>query len=336
MLDLLKRLCETDGASGNEERIRDIIISEIDGFCDWRIDNLGNIIAFKKGKKTPQSKLLIDAHMDEVGVIISAVTNDGFLRFKTVGGMNISALMFRNVLINGCLHGVISGKPVHLLEKGEKEKLPKEDSLYIDIGTSSKEEALRLVSLGDFGVLESEWNISGDNILSKALDDRIGCAILVWLLKQDAEYDFYASFSVQEELGLRGAKTATFQVMPDSAIILEGTTALDISDTPSDQKVCSLGEGAAISFMDNSTLYYRPYFDEALKSGIKCQVKAKVSGGNNSGAIHLTGKGVKTIAISVPCRYIHSSCSVANTDDIKNAKSLCEYMMDKILSGEAK
>ena len=109
MLDLLKRLCETDGASGNEERIRDIIISEIDGFCDWRIDNLGNIIAFKKGKKKPQSKLLIDAHMDEVGVIISAVTNDGFLRFKTVGGMNISALMFRNVLINGCLLGVFSG-----------------------------------------------------------------------------------------------------------------------------------------------------------------------------------------------------------------------------------
>ena len=336
MLDLLKRLCETDGTSGNEERIRDIIISEINGFCEWKTDNLGNIIAFKKGKKAPKEKLLIDAHMDEVGIIISAVTGDGFLKFKTIGGINVSALMFRNVLINGSLHGVISGKPVHLLQKSEREKLPKEDSLYIDIGASSREEALKLVSLGDFGVLESEWTVSGDNILSKALDDRVGCAILVSLLKQEAEFDFYASFSVQEELGLRGAKTAAFQVMPDSAIILEGTTALDIADTPDTEKVCSLGEGAAISFMDNSTLYYRPYFDEALKSGVKCQVKAKVSGGNNSGAIHLTGKGVKTITISVPCRYIHSAFSVCNKDDIYSAKELCEYMMNKILSGEAK
>ncbi len=335
MLDLLKRLCETDGTSGDEGRIRDIIISEIDGFCEWKTDNLGNIIAFKKGERTPLKKLLIDAHMDEVGLIISSVTEDGFLKFKTVGGIDTAALLFRNVLINGKTNGVISGKPVHLLSKKEKEKLPEKESLYIDIGASSKEEALEKISLGDFAVIKSEFVMQGENIISKALDDRIGCAILVTLLKQKTEYDFYASFSVQEEIGLRGAKTAAFQVMPDSAIILEGTTAADIADVPKEKRVCILGKGAAVSFMDNSTLYYRPYYDIALKSGVLCQPKAFVSGGNNSGAIHLSGNGVKTITLSVPCRYIHSSSSVANTEDIKNAKALCEYMMDKILSGEA-
>ncbi len=335
MIDLLKRLCKTDGTSGDEGRIRDIILSEIDGFCEWKIDPLGNIIAFKKGKKTPEKKLLIDAHMDEVGLIISSVTEDGFLKFKTVGGIDTAALLFRNVSINEKINGVISGKPVHLLGKSEKEKLPEKDSLYIDIGASSKEEALSLVRLGDFAVIKSDFILQGDKVISKALDDRIGCAILVSLLRSEAEYDFYASFSVQEEIGLRGAKTAAFYVAPDSAIILEGTTAADIADVPEEKKVCVLGNGAAVSFMDNTTLYHRPYFDIALKSGIKCQAKASVSGGNNSGAIHLTGKGVKTITISVPCRYIHSSSSVADINDIESAKELCKYMYNKILSGEA-
>lgn len=334
MTELLKKLCSLYGTSGDEGAVRAFIISEIDGFCEWKIDNLGNIIAFKKGEITPSKKLLIDAHMDEVGLIISAITSDGFLKFKTVGGIDTAALLFRNVKINGNINGVINGKPVHLLDKKEREKLPKNDSLYIDIGASSKEEALSLVRLGDRAVLESEFTLSDKKVISRALDDRIGCAILISLLKQPTKYDFYASFSVQEEIGLRGAKAAAFAVSPDAAIILEGTTAADIADVPEEKRVCALGEGAAVSFMDNATLYYRPYFEAALKSGIKCQVKAAVSGGNNSGAIHLSRKGVKTITISVPCRYIHSASSIADLGDMAAAKELCEYMIKGILSGE--
>lgn len=334
MTELLKQLCLLDGTSGDEGAVRDFIISQIDGFCEWKTDALGNIIAFKKGEKTPLKKLLIDAHMDEVGLIISSVTENGFLKFKTVGGIDTAALMFKNVKINGKINGVISGKPVHLLDKKEKTKLPDKESLYIDIGAASKEEALALVSLGDRAVMESDFLLSGEKVISKALDDRIGCAVLISLLKQNAKYDFYGSFSVQEEIGLRGAKTAAFAVSPDAAIILEGTTAADIAEVPSDKKVCVLGQGAAVSFMDNATLYYRPYFDAAINSGVKCQVKASVSGGNNSGAIHLSGNGVKTITISVPCRYIHSSSSVADIRDIASAKELCEYMYNGILSGE--
>lgn len=334
MFELLKRFCNTDAVSGQENAVRDIIISEIDGCCDWRVDNLGNIIAFKKGKKASAKKLMIDAHMDEVGLIITSITNEGFLKFKTVGGIDTAALMFRNVTINGKINGAISGKPIHLTSVDESKKLPSADSLYIDIGATTKEEAESFVKLGDRAVLNGEYFDNGDKIISKAIDDRIGCAILVNLLQNDSEYDFYASFSVQEEVGLRGAKTATFAINPDSAIVLEATTAADIASVPPQNQVCVLGYGPAVSFMDGATVYDRDYYNEALQSGIICQPKAAVAGGNNSGAVHLSREGVRTIALSVPCRYIHSSSSVAEKQDIENLTELTKYMLKGICSGK--
>ena len=336
MTDLIKTLCSLDATSGDEKAVRDFITTQIDGFCDWRIDNLGNIIAFKKGEKKPLKKVMLDAHTDEVGLIITSITDKGYLKFKTVGGIDVAALMLRKVKINGEIFGVISGKPIHLLSGDETKKLPKADSLYIDIGVSSKEEAEKLIMPGDRAVICGDAVISGDKILSKALDDRVGCAILITLLRNYNEYDFYASFSVQEEVGLRGAKTATFAIDPECALILEGTTAADIADVPEEKTVCQLGNGPAVSFMDNATVYDREFYNAALSSGIKCQPKRAVAGGNNSGAVHLSKEGVRTLAISVPCRYIHTASSVADINDCENALKLAEYMLNGICSGEIK
>lgn len=333
MMNLLNELCLLDGISGDEAVVRDFVISQIKDFCEYKVDNLGNIIAFKKGKNTPEKKVLIDAHLDEVGLIVTHVESNGFLRFKTVGGIDVSALMFRRVLINGKTQGVIGGKPIHLCSGDERKKLPSADNLYIDIGASTESEAKQLVSVGDSAVMCSDFNVVGDKILSKALDDRVGCAVLIDLLKNEAEYDFYASFSTQEEVGLRGAAVAAFSVGPDAAIVIDGTTAADIADVPDSKKVCRQGEGAVVSFMDGATSYDREYYKAALSSGIKAQSKCAVAGGNNAGTIHLSRGGVRTVAISVPCRYIHTSASVADVNDIVAVRDLAKYMINQIAGG---
>lgn len=334
MLELLKSLTCLDGTSGDEDAVRDFIITKIDGNCEWKIDPLGNILAFKKGKKRAVRRLLIDAHTDEVGLIITSVTADGFLKFKTVGGIDTAVLLSRQVRIGGSINGVIGSKPIHLTSGDEGKKLPKADSLYIDIGAQSREEALEYVSVGDRAVMCGEYHESGELICSKALDDRIGCAILIKLLCEESEYDFSASFSVQEEIGLRGARTAAYTIDPEAAIMLEATTAADISGVPDERSVCRLGSGAAVSFMDNATVYDRKFYNAALNSGIKCQPKCAVAGGNNSGVVHLSRSGVRSLAISVPCRYIHSATCVCNQNDIENSYQLAKFMLCSICSGE--
>ncbi|MBQ7726516.1 MAG: M42 family metallopeptidase, partial [Clostridia bacterium] len=320
MLETLKTLCELDGVSGSEHAVRQFILSRIEGFCeDITVDPLGNIIALKKGENRPQKRVMLDAHMDEVGLIVTAVTEEGFLKFTTVGGINPEILLFRRVRF-GNVPGAISGKPIHLLNEDERKKLPPSESLYIDIGASSREEALKLVRPGDTGVLIGDFVRMGDALRAKALDDRVGCAILISLLQSDVPYDFYAVFSVQEEIGLRGAKAATFTVDPDAAIVLEATTAADLAGTEPERRVCTLGKGPAVSFMDRSTVYDRVFYKAALSSGIPCQPKAAVAGGNNAGAVHLSRGGVRTLAISVPCRYIHSPSCVCREEDIGNAE----------------
>lgn len=333
MTELLKQLCMLDGTSGDEYAVRDFVVSQIQDYCECSIDNLGNIIAFKKGKNTPKKKVLVDAHLDEVGLIITHIENDGFLRFKTVGGIDTAALMFRRVLIGGKTLGVIGGKPVHLCEGDERKKLPDADSLYIDIGVTSADEAKKLVSVGDCAVMCSDFTVTGDKVLTKALDDRVGCLVLIDLLKQDAEYDFYASFSVQEEVGLRGAGVAAFTVAPDSAIVIDGTTAADVAGVAAAKQVCQQGKGAVVSFMDGATSYDREYYNAALNSGIPAQSKTAVAGGNNAGAIHLSRGGVRTVALSVPCRYIHTAGSVCDMRDVIAVRDLTRYMINQIASG---
>lgn len=333
MFDVLKDLCTLCGTSGNEEKIREYILSAIKGFAEANVDASGNIIAFKKGKKTPEKKIMVDAHMDEVGIIVSSVTPDGFLKFATVGGIKTSTLLCRKVLFENGVTGVICLKPIHLVSNEEAKKIPSEESLYIDIGAENMKAAQEKIGIGTYGVLEGDFVAQGDCIKSKALDDRIGCAVLIDMLKSESEYDYYATFTVCEEIGTVGAATAAYTVSPDFSIVLEATTANDISGVSSDKEVCNLSGGAAISFMDRGTVYDKKMFDTAIKSGIPCQIKRAVAGGNNAAKIHLSKSGVRTLAISVPCRYIHTPASVVNVGDIKAARDLAVYMINEIGGG---
>lgn len=337
MLDLLKKLCVLDAPSGSENKVREFILNEIKDYAECSVDNMGNIIAFKKGAKTPEKKIMIDAHMDEVGFIITSVDDNGFLRFTTLGGINPQVIAGRRVrFVKDDTVGVVGVKPVHLCTAEEKGKALKLTDLYIDIGAKDKEQALNVVELGDSATFEGGIESFGDSKLcGKAIDDRAGCAILIDMIKSDLPYDMYFTFTVQEELGLRGAKTAAFSVAPDYAIVVEATTAADISGVDESERVCVLGQGAAVSFMDRSTVYNKDLFDLCLKTGkendIKVQVKSAVSGGNNSGEIHRSRAGVKTIAISVPCRYLHSASCVIAEEDFYSVSKLVRVMAERML-----
>ncbi len=339
MLDyeLLKKLCTADGISGNEDEVRNIIISEITPFADSvTVDNSGNVIVFKKGKKTPDKKLLISAHMDEVGFIVTYINPDGTLKFETVGGINDSAVFAKSLKIGKSkLRGVVSSKPVHLLKADEKKKCPSVGSLCVDIGAKDKEEAEKYVSPGDMMTFDSPYENKNGRVISKAIDDRFGCLVLIEMIKSELEYDMYFSFTVQEEIGLRGARTAAFSISPDCAIVVEATTASDVPFAENEKRVCLVGSGAVISFMDRATIYDKEYYklamDCAEKLGVKAQTKTMIAGGNDAGAIHSSRGGVRTLAVSVPCRYIHSSDSLAVAEDMEAVYAVVRATAKRIL-----
>ena len=237
---LLEKLCQLSGVSGNEKEVREFICNEIDGSCEYQIDPLGNIIAFKKGKKVPDKKLMIAAHMDEVGLIVTSIKADGTLKISPVGGVDAGVVIGRQVLVGDeKLVGVIGAKAVHNLSAEEKKTASKFSKLYVDIGASNKEEAEKHVSMGDIITFKSEFiEFGNDKIKGKAIDDRAGCAIMIELIKGELEYDTTFVFTVQEEIGTRGAKVATYTVKPDFAIVLETTTAADIPVASEEKRVC--------------------------------------------------------------------------------------------------
>lgn len=333
MKELLKELCLINGISGDESAVRDYIITQIKDYCNYTIDNLGNLICFCKGKKSAEKKVMICAHMDEVGFIVTYINDDGTLAFSEVGGIDMSVIIGRQVKIGG-ISGVIGSTAVHNLSKEERENPPKIDSLYIDIGADSKEDAEKYVHLGDSVCFDSEFLEMGRCIKSKAIDDRAGCAMMIKLIQEQPEYDTYFVFNTQEEIGLRGSRVSAFAVQPDFAIVLESTTAGDIDGVSGAKKVCELGKGAVVGFMDRSTVYdkqlYKLAFSTAEEYRLPCQTKTMIAGGNDSGAIHLTGRGVRTIAVSVPCRYLHSPSCVIDSADLDNTLALVRKLAKKV------
>ncbi len=286
---MLKDLCTINSASGDESAVREYIIEKIEGKCEYTVDPLGSVIAFKKGKKTPSKKVMLCAHTDEVGFIITDITDDGYLKCQPVGGIDSKVVADRVVKING-INGVIGLKPIHQLNDDEKTKSPKFKSLIIDIGAKSKEDAQKYVHLGDYAYFEGDYYEFGDGyIKSKALDDRIGCMLLIELINSDLEYDTYFCFNVQEEVGLRGSKCTSYVIQPDISVIFEATTAGDLCGVTGGDRVCALGNGPVVSFMDGRTIYdkdlYNLAFDTALENNIKIQTKTAIAGGNDSGAI---------------------------------------------------
>ena len=331
---MLKKLCLLNGASGDEGAVRDYIISEIKDFCEYEIDALGSIIALKKGKRTPSKKVMVCAHMDEVGFIITYITEDGYLKFSPVGGIDPRVVIDRVVEVNG-IKGVIGSKAVHLLSAEEKKTAPDFSKLYIDIGATSREEAEKHVSLGDFAYFVSDYISFGTGFVkAKALDDRIGCMLMIELIKSDLEYDTYFCFNVQEEVGLRGAACSSYKVQSDVSVILEATTAADLCGVSGGERCCVLGNGPVVSFMDKRTVYDKALFDLAFQTakenGIKLQTKTAVAGGNDAGAVQVSGKGSKVIAVSLPCRYIHSAVSTVNLNDIEETRKLLKVLLPKL------
>ena len=338
MLNQIKELCNIDAPSGNESAVREYILKNIPSDCDVTVDHVGNVIVFKKGKNAAKHKISIDAHMDEVGVIATSITPDGFIKFTTVGGIETESLVSKRVrFLNGTV-GIIGIKHGHLCDDKELHSFPSKNSLLIDIGAKNREEAERNVLPGDTAVYYYEFEAQGDYIISKALDDRIGCGVVLRPLNEDSDYDFTATFTIGEEIGLVGGKTVTETVKPEATIVIEATTAGDIGNADDSECVCKVGGGAVVSFMDRSTLYDKKLFDAALNAakeqGIKCQSKNAVAGGNNAGAIHQSAGGVRPLAISAPCRYIHSPSSVVNIKDIEAVYALAKVMLSKLASGE--
>lgn len=342
MLDikLLKRLCKCEGISGDEGKVRELIINEIKPYADSiTVDNLGNLLVHKKGKNMAKSKLMLSAHMDEVGLMVTDITSDGYIKFDEVGGIDRRVLLGKSVTLGkNKINGVIGVKPIHLCKGEENSRIPELSEMYIDIGADSKEDALKYIKYGDSINFVSDFNVTSDSITSKALDDRFGCLVLVELIKSELEYDMDFAFVVQEEVGLRGAKVAAFTVDPEFALVIETTTAADIPEVDENKQVCNLSNGAVISVMDRRTIYDKEMialaFECAEKLNIKAQYKRAVAGGNDAGVIHSSKSGVRTLAVSLPCRYLHSPNCVVNKQDCENMMMLVSELAENIAGGK--
>jgi endoglucanase len=337
---LLKKLTEASGVSGNEKEVRDIILNEIKGYVDdINVDRLGNIIAFKKGNNSSK-KLMVTAHMDEVGLMVTDIDNMGLLKFTTVGGIDKRILVSKPVLVGkDKILGVIGAKPIHLQKREEWQKALNIDQLYIDIGVNTKEEAEKLVSIGDYITFESQYVEFGNNLVkAKALDNRVGCGLLVQLLKEIKEVSFYGVFTVMEEIGLVGAGPVAYRVDPDISIILEGTLCYDIPKLDNHLIPTYLNKGPAISLVDRTTLYNMDFRNKivkvAEKNNIPYQYRKTSMGGNDSGKIHTARDGSITATISVPCRNIHSPTSVMSKNDYTNTYKLLKAILAEYKKGE--
>ena len=331
MIEGLKEICELNGASGDESKVREYIASHIKA-DEIFTDNLGNLIVFKKGRKTPKNKIMFAAHMDEVGFMITDANESGFLRFGAVGGINPGVVLGRTLRLESGVCGVVGTKAIHQQSREERKKMPDIDDMYLDIGASLKEEAEKIAPKGSYAYFDTDFFEMGDGFVKgKAIDDRAGCLIMMDMINGTPEYDAWYAFTVQEEVGTRGAAPAAFTVAPDIAFVLETTTACDIAGVSGNRKVCELGKGAVVSYMDNGTLYHRGLYSLAMntakENGIPVQTKTMVAGGNDSRAIHTSRGGVRTCAISVPCRYLHSPSCVIKESDYYAVKSLTEKML---------
>lgn len=332
-MKLLEKLCLVNGTSGDENAVRNAIINILPRDCTYTVDPIGNLIVEKKGEIQPKNKVALFAHMDEVGFIVTYINDEGFVYVDSVGGIDESALFSKKITINGCV-GVEGGKAIHQCSGDESKKIPKITDVAIDFGFESKEEAEKNISLGDFGYFKSDFVEFGKGFIkSKALDDRVGCAVILELLQKKSKINYTAVFTVQEEIGARGAAVGAYTVNPDYAIVIESTTASDIPDTPDRKKVCKLGEGAVVTFMDRGTIYnkdlYKKAFEIAKENEIPCQTKTVVAGGNDASAIHKAVGGIKTIAVSLPCRYIHSGSSVCNSKDVEAVEKLTTALLEE-------
>lgn len=338
---LLARLTEANGAPGQEGDVRDLIRAEIEPHVqEIRTDALGNLIAIKN-PDAPGPRVMLAAHMDEVALMIVGIEGNGFLKFRPIGGVDPRVLVAKSVLVGAKkIPGVIGSKPIHLQKPPERERAFTMQELLIDIGAKNKEEAERLVKLGEIAYFTTKYEELGNGkIKAKALDDRVGCVLAIRLLQENVSFPLIAAFTVQEEVGLRGAGVATYQAKPDVALVLEGTTASDVPGTDEHKHATTVGKGPCITVIDRASIPHPPLIQElfalAEEQGIAVQVRRNTAGGTDAGQIQLSEEGVKVATIAVPCRYIHSPVSVMSRDDYEGAYKLVKSYLAKLQEREA-
>jgi putative aminopeptidase FrvX len=336
-LKILEKLCNVIAISGDEGEVRKIVLEEIKPYADdVRVDALGNVLASRRGGTRGGAKrlrVMLDAHMDEVGFMIVADDGDGIYRFETVGGIDSRHLLGRQVFVGRELTpGVIGGKPIHLMDSGERTRKVPVDGLRIDLGLAGK------AKVGDRAGFATKFRRVGPSIMSKSIDDRIGVATVIELLKHaPANVDICAAFTVQEEIGLRGAKVAAQYFNPDLAIAIDSTPAHDLPMYEGGENMTyntKLGLGPAIYIADGSTLHdprLVQFLQETAEAeGIPYQIRQPGGGGTNSGAIQKALTGIPTVSVSVPHRYTHSPVSISRVDDWKNTLALLHAALKRI------
>lgn len=323
--ELMKNLSDSFSPSGRENNIREIIINEIKDYADEiKVDTLGNLIARKKGNG---KKILFSAHMDQIGLIITNVDEKGFLRFSNVGGIHAKEIIGLRMVFDNGLEGVVCSEEIDAKEKVEMKKL------FLDVASTQREFVKNNFKVGDMCVFKSEYYETEDCVMCKAADDRIGCYILIEALKNhpSTDNDVYYVFSVQEEVGCRGAKTAGYSINPDLAIAVDVTATGDTEDgIKMDVK---LGDGAAIKIMDKSIITHPEVknllTDLSIENNIKYQYEVLEFGGTDAGPIHMSREGVPSGVISIPTRNIHSSGEIFNKQDVIECIKLVQAIIMK-------
>lgn len=339
-VSLLAEICEVAGTSGFEQRVREIVIREITPLVDnVSVDNMGNVTAFKKGKDSSK-KAMIGAHMDEIGFIVTHIDDEGFIRFHTLGGFDPKTLTAQRVIVHGKkdLIGVMGSKPIHVMSAEEKNKVPKTTDYFIDMGMSKKE-VEKYIKVGDPITRDRKLIEMGDCVNCKSIDNRVAVFILIEMFKQlkNPAYDVYGVFTVQEEVGIRGASVAAQQIQPDFGFGLDTTIAFDVPGAAAHEKVTELGKGVAIKIMDASTICDYRMVSFMKKTAdhhkIKWQPEILTAGGTDTKAIQqMTAGGSIAGAISIPTRHIHQVIEMAHKQDIKYSIDLLKACLESLNS----
>ncbi|MCS7364564.1 MAG: M42 family metallopeptidase [archaeon GB-1867-035] len=330
---LLAQLSNAFGPPGSEDEVRKILGRELEEIADEvKVDRLGNIFFHHHGKEG-YPKIMITAHMDEVAFLITNITESGFLRFHTLGGIVNRIMPGQRILLKGekgYVKGIIGTKPPHIMKPEEREKVIPMEDLFIDIGAGSRKEVEEKgVTIGTTGVFDVEFmELGGGYLMGKAFDDRAGCTVLIEVFKalKDTPYNLIAVGTVQEEVGLRGARTAAWQIYPDYALALEGTFANDVPGVRGDRISAKLKNGPVITIVDRTTITHPKILKTLVKVAkekkIPFQFKKIPAGGTDAGAIHLTKAGIPSGTVAVPCRYIHGPAAITHIEDLENTIKL--------------
>lgn len=338
-MELLKRLSEAPGVPGREEQVRALIREELeDVVSELHEDALGNLIAIKHSDRADAKRVMLAAHMDEIGFYVRHIDDQGFLRVHNVGGFDTRNLFARQVMVHASsgerLIGVLNpgGKPVHIASAEERKKIPEMSEFFIDLGLTA-EQVKERVRVGDMVTLQQSFQELGDLVTGKALDNRASCWVLIELLKRvkTPSHHIHAVFSVQEEVGLRGAITSAYASEADLGVALDTTLAVDTPGAPTDQSITKLGEGVALKVMDSASISTRWLLDDfielAEQKNVKYQLEILPRGGTDARAIQLTRSGIPTLTLSIPTRYVHTVTETASKDDLEAAVTLlCHYL----------